>query len=77
MIESTVGKDLAQRAKNAMAGVDDRDKSSAEAVFIQCAGLMDNICGLFAYAGIITLLKRRKSPVDSPLKIKKPLDQTG
>lgn len=52
MIESTVGKDLAQRAKNALAGVDDRDKSSAETVFIQCAGLMDNICGCLSMLGL-------------------------
>lgn len=56
VIESTAGKDMAQRAKNAMAGTDYRDKSSVETVFIQCAGLIGSICGLFVYTGIITLL---------------------
>ncbi|MCH5183273.1 MAG: ABC transporter ATP-binding protein [Oscillospiraceae bacterium] len=55
-IESTAGKDLAQRAKNAMAGVDYRDKSSVETAFLQCAGLIGSICGLFVYTGIISLL---------------------
>lgn len=56
VIESTAGKDLAQRAKNTMSGVDYRDKSDVETVFMQCAGLIGNICGLFVYTGIITLL---------------------
>lgn len=55
-IESTDGKDLAQRAKNAMAGVDYRDKSSVETVFLQCAGLLGSICGLFVYTGILSIL---------------------
>lgn len=55
-VESTAGKDMAQRAKNAMAGVDYRDKSSVETVFPQCAGLIGSICGLFVYTGIISVL---------------------
>lgn len=55
-IESTAGKDLAQRAKNAMAGMDYRDKSSVETVFLQCAGLIGSVCGLFVYTGIIAVL---------------------
>lgn len=55
-IESTAGKDMAQRAKNAMAGVDYRDKSSVETVLPQCAGLIGSICGLFVYTGIISVL---------------------
>ena len=55
-IESTAGKDLAQRAKNAMAGVDYRDKASVETVFPQCAALIGSICGLFVYTGILSVL---------------------
>lgn len=55
-IESAAGKDMAQRAKNAMAGVDYRDKSSVETVFPQCAGLIGSICGLFVYTGILSVL---------------------
>lgn len=56
VIESTAGKDLAQRAKNAMAGVDYRDKASVETVFTQCAELISGLCGLFVYTGIIAIL---------------------
>lgn len=56
IIESTQAKDLAQRAKNSMAGDDFRYKSSVEALFSQFAGLFGNICGLFVYTGIIAVL---------------------
>ncbi len=56
VIESTEGKDMAQRAKNAMAGVDFRDKSAVESFFVQSGALLGNICGLAAYGGIIAVL---------------------
>lgn len=55
-MESTEGKDMARRARNAMAGVDYREKSAVETVFIQSAALVGNFCGLFVYAGIIAVL---------------------
>ena len=55
-MESTEGKDMARRARNAMAGVDYREKSAVETVFIQSAALIGNFCGLFVYAGIIAVL---------------------
>lgn len=55
-IESTTGKDMAQRGKNAMAGVDYRQKSAVETFFTQSAELISNVLGLFVYAGIITIL---------------------
>lgn len=55
-IESIAGKDLAQRARNAMTGIDYRDKSPVERVFVQCAELAGDFCGLSVYAGIIAVL---------------------
>lgn len=56
VIESTQGKDQAQRARQAMAGSDYREKSAVETVFPQCAALLGNLCGLFVYTGIISVL---------------------
>lgn len=55
-IESVAGKDLAQRAKNTMFGFDFRSKPMVESFVAQLSGLLGNICGLFVYGGIISML---------------------
>ena len=55
-IESTKGKDMAQRAKNTMFALDFRDKPVVESFLNQISLLFGDICGLFVYAGIISML---------------------